>query len=116
MARRNGRKGSYLFTDYYTDIAVYSDKVQRDYWGDYTAGKMLLRNLQEVSVPLNDPYPVPIYSGPSYEQGVECASEIIPLFIGNTTRRTPTGSVTVQATGVNPGIGQMAIGCTFRVS
>lgn len=115
MARRNGRKGDYLYTSDYTGVAGYASRMQKDYWNDYNDGKILQRNLQEIATPLNDPYPVPMYNGPDYEKGVECASEIIPLFIGRTTRRTPTGTTTIQALGVDPGVGQMSIGCTFIV-
>lgn len=117
MARRNGRKGRYLASSDYSSMTEYSDKLQKDFWGDYgLPNEILQRNLQEISTPLNDPYPVPFYRGPTYEQNTECPAEIIPLFIGKTTRRTPTGSTNVQATGVDPGIGSASIGCTFRVS
>lgn len=116
MARRNGRKGDYLYTSDYSDTAGFASRMQRDYWGDYNDDFILKRNLQEISVPLNDPYPVPIYSGPSYEQTNGCIGESIPIYIGNTTRPFPTNSAVVQAfPTLNPSIGNMSVGCTFVV-
>lgn len=115
MARRNGRKGDYLFSDYYSGCAVYASKTQEDYWGDSTAEKTLKRNLQEISTPLNDPYPVPFYSGPQYEATNGCIGEVIPATIGTTNIPFPTNSAAVQSLGLNPGIGQASIGCSFEV-
>lgn len=116
MARRNGKRGDYLYTDDYTDTADYASRMRTDFWNDRTSGKILLRNLQEIATPLNDPYPVPIYSGPSYEQTNGCIAESIPIYIGNTTRPFPTNSAVVQAfPSLNPSIGNMSVGCTFIV-
>lgn len=115
MARRNGRRGDYLFSDYYSGCTVYASKVQTDYWGDKTAGKILERNLQELSSPLNDPYPVPFYSGPMYEATNGCIGETSPVFIGKTNRPFPTNSAASQFLNLDPGIGSASVGCTFVV-
>lgn len=116
MARRNGRKGDYLFTDYYSGCTTFASKTQVDYWGDRTAEKTLKRNLQEISSPLNDPYPVPFYSGPMYEQTNACDFETTPFYIGKTTRPFPTNTFIVNALGLEPkGIGDASVECTFIV-
>lgn len=115
MARRNGRKGDYLFTSYYSGVTGYASKMKKDYWGDWGDRKILERNLQEVATPLNDPYPVPFYSGPMYEQTGPCIGEESPLFIGKTNRPFPNNSAASQALNLDPGIGQMSVSCTFVV-
>lgn len=117
MARRNGRPGDYLFSDDYSGNTVFASKVRSDFWQDYTAGKVLKRNLQEIATPLNDPYPVPIFNGSQFEQTTACQFEIIPLFIGNTNIPFPTGSAYVQAffTDLDPAIPDMSVGCTLVV-
>lgn len=115
MARRSGRRGDYLYTDDYTDFPVFGSRVRPDFWNDYTAGKRLERNLQEIAKPLNDPYPVPLYSGPSYEQTSDCIGELSPLFIGKTNRPFPNGSPASQALNLDPGVGTMSVSCTFIV-
>lgn len=114
MARRSGRKGSYLMTDDYTGFTHYASDLKLDYWGSY-AKSPLLRNLQEISSPLNDPQPVIIYRGPDYEYTRPCIGEIAPEFIGNTTVKTKPTNAAFYALNLNPSLGQMQIGCTFRV-
>lgn len=114
MARRNGKPGDYLFSDYYTGFTTYRSKVKEDYWNSW-AVKPLLRNLQEIAKPLLDPYPVDQYSGPTYEQTTACQFELQPLYIGNTNILTPNNSAT-YILGLNPPIGEASVGCTFRVS
>lgn len=117
MARRNGRKGDYLMTSDYSGSTEYASKLVVDYWGSYgRRDEVLERNLQEIAQPLNDPYPVSIYRGPMYEATNACIGEQVPLFIGNTNIPTPTNTETIAVLGLNPGIGQMQISCTFRVS
>lgn len=117
MARRNGRKNSYLMSSDYSGNTIYASQAVKDYWGEYGLRReVLARNLQEIATPLNDPYPVPIYRGPLYEKTTACIGEQVPLYIGTTTRRFPTNNDTVAALGINPGIGAASIGCTFRVS
>lgn len=86
MARRNGRPGAYLGTDDYTGFTRYFSQLNLDYWGNY-AQKPLLRNLQEISSPLNDPVPVLEYRGPNYETS-PAHPTVAPTFVGNTTVRT----------------------------
>lgn len=114
MARRNGRKGDWLATDDYTGFTRYASELRKDYWGAY-AVKPLLRNLQEIASPLNDPRPVPFYRGPNYEFTAPCIGEIAPTYVGDTTVRTSLSNMAAQVLNLNPGIGQMVIGCTFVV-
>lgn len=114
MARRRGKPGDYLFTDYYSGATIYASQAKKDYWNNYTKNP-LERNLQEIAVGLDDPFPVQPYSGPQYEVSVPCDYEIIPLFIGNTNVRTPNSAPAVQALNLDPGIGLMAVGCNFEV-
>lgn len=102
-------------TDDNSGFTTYNDRVQRDYWGNYTSYG-LKRNLQEISSPLNDPQPIPIYRGPDYEQTTACQFEITPLYIGKTTRPFPQNSAYTQAFDLDPSIPNMEIGCTFRVN
>lgn len=113
MARRNGRKGDYLFTDYYSGTTKYASRMRKDYWNSY-GEKILERNLQEIATPLNDPYPVPIFSGPQYEQVNPCVIENVPIYIGNTNVFTPyqvNAPVSAQAYFIP----EMSIGCSFTV-
>lgn len=114
MARRNGRKGAWLFVDDYTGFTSYSDKAKLDYWGNLVAMKPLQRNLQEISSPLNDPQPVAFYRGPQYEVTTPCQFETQPLFVGNTTISTKP-SLATSVMGLDPGIGDAAVGCTLVV-
>lgn len=113
MARRKGKPGSYLMTDDYTGFTVYSDKIKKDYWNNYVV-QPLKRNLQEIASPLNDPYPVPIYRGPDYEQTNACTFELQPQYIGNTRIPFQNTELTTLLN-LDPGIGDMEIGCTFIV-
>jgi len=115
MARRNGKRGQYLGSDDYTGFTEYANRLKEDYWGNRVR-KPLERNLQEIASPLLDPYPVPFFSGSTYEVVNPCDAETAPLFIGRTNVRTPTNSSTISALGLNPALGEMQIGCTFRVS
>lgn len=112
--RRNGRKGDWLATDDYTGFTTYASKLRRDYWGSY-AQKPLLRNLQEIAAPLDDPQPVPLYRGPNYESFNPCDAELAPEFVGNTNVPTNTSNMAAQVLNLSPGIGSMEIGCTFIV-
>lgn len=114
MARRNGRKGNYLFTSDYSGTTKYASEMVKDFWGSIgTAQEVLARNLQEIAQPLNDPYPVPIYRGPQYEQTTPCALNNVPAFIGTTTIPTPFQiNAPVSAQSYIP---EMSIGCTFIV-
>lgn len=114
MARRNGRKGAWLVTDDYTGFTKYASRVREDYWNNLTE-KPLIRNLQEIATPYKDPEPVPYYRGPQYEQVRNCIGETQPLYIGNTNVPTPSNSIASQVLNLNPALGDMAIGCTFRV-
>lgn len=114
MARRNARKGEWLVTDDYTGFTVFASQVSYDYWGALTK-KPLLRNLQEISSPLNDPEPVPYYRGPNYESSAECPGETAPIYVGNTTVRTSQSNAGFQALNLDPAIPDMSVGCTFEV-
>lgn len=114
MARRNGKKGQWLVSDDYTGFTKYASVTTLDYWNNRVE-KPLIRNLQEIATPLLDPYPVPYYRGPQYEQVRNCIAESQPIFIGNTNIPTPNTSPATQALNLNPGLGEMSIGCTFRV-
>lgn len=114
MARRGQRKGDWLATDDYTGFTKFASQLKQDWWGMY-AQKPLLRNLQEIATPLNDPAPVPFYRGPNYEESETCEGEIAPAFVGNTTIPTNPNNAAFQALALDPGIGQMSIGCTFFV-
>lgn len=114
MARRRGRPGDYLMTDDYYGTTTYRSKVTEDYWGSYSR-RPLQRNLQEISQPLDDPYPVPIYRGPGYEQTNACDFELQPNYIGNTYTPFPNTAYT-NLFNLNPSIPNMSIGCTFIVA
>lgn len=113
MARRRGRPGSYLATDDTSGFTVYADKLQQDFWGNQTRFP-LQRNLQEISSPLSDPYPVSVFRGPQYEQTTACQFELQPRFIGKTTKAF-IASQYGQLVNLDPAIPDMAIGCTFLV-
>lgn len=114
MARRNGRKNAWLVTDDYSGFTEYNSAVKKDYWGAL-AKNPLLRNLQEIATPLNDPEPVPFYRGPSYEFTPNCIAELAPFYVGNTTVPTNPNNAAFQALDLSPGIGEMAVGCDFVV-
>lgn len=114
MARRRGRPGAYLMTDDYSGVTCYASELHQDWWGNYTK-QPLKRNLQEIAVGLNDPVPVTVFRGPQYEVTNICDFEHIPIFIGRTNIRTPNTSPATQALGLDPGIGDAVIGCTFVV-
>lgn len=114
MARRGGRKGAWLATDDYFGTTCYASELKLDYWGARTK-KPLLRNLQEISSPLNDPQPVAFYRGPDYEYANPCSLEIAPTYVGNTTIPTNQNNAAFQALHLKPGIGFMEISCTFQV-
>lgn len=87
----------------------------KDYWGNYgLPNEIVQRNLQEIATPFDDPHPVPNYRGPQYEATNGCDFETQPLYIGKTTRRFPDGYAT-SVLGLDVGIGQAAVGCTFVV-
>jgi hypothetical protein len=113
MARRRGKPGDYLITDDYYGRTVYQSQTTVDYWNNIVV-KPLKRNLQEISQPLNDPYPVTIYRGPEYEQTSACEFELQPEFIGNTNVPFPNTELT-NLLDLNPSIPNMSIGCTFIV-
>lgn len=113
MARRRGRPGAYLAVDDNSGFTTYAEKLRQDYWGNETKYP-LQRNLQEISSPLGDPYPVPMFRGPQYEATTACDFETQPLFIGNTTRPFPTSQYG-QLVGLDLAIPDMAISCTFIV-
>lgn len=115
VMRRRGRPGDYLITDDITGCTTYHSKVRKDYWNNLTE-VVLKRNLQEISQPLNDPYPVKEYRGPQYEFTDACMFEMFPNTIGNTLvpfnkANNPLSSVV----NFNPAIPDMEIGCTFIV-
>lgn len=114
MARRSGRKGEYLATDDYTGFTHYRSDLTYDYWGSLVK-QPLLRNLQEISSPLNDPAPVPDYRGPDYEFTRTCIGETAPVFVGLTAVKTNNNNAAAQALNLNPSLGSMSVGCTFRV-
>lgn len=115
MARRRGRKGDYLLTDDYYGQTCYASQLKRDAWGAY-AKKPLQRNLQELASPLDDPGPVPVYRGPSYETyTTNCIGGIAPTYIGLTSVPTNPNNAAFQALSLKPGIGKAEIGCTFIV-
>lgn len=114
MARRQGRKGDYLATDDYYGTTHYRSELTYDYWGALVK-QPLLRNLQEISSPLNDPEPVPDYRGPDYETYRNCIGETAPEFVGLTNVKTNPNNAAFQTLNLNPSLGSMSIGCTFRV-
>lgn len=117
MARRNGRKGSYLVTDDYFGFTMYDSEIKRDYWGAY-AKNPLKRNLQEIASPLNDPEPISVFRGPNYEKlpnGRTCIGENAPLFVGLTNVAANQNNAAFQALNLKPGLGSMSVGCSFTV-
>lgn len=114
MARRSQRRGDWLATDDYTGFTKYGSELKLDFWGSY-AKKPLIRNLQEIATPLDDPGPVPFYRGPSYEVTPACVGEIAPRYVGLTTVPTNQDNMAFQALDLNPAIPDMSIGCTFIV-
>lgn len=114
MGRRAGRPGNWLATDDTTGFTKYGDELRLDYWGNRTAIP-LKRNLQEIAQPLDDPEPIPFYRGPSYEYVPPCIAEIAPPYVGNTNVPTNPNNMAFQVLNLDPGIGDMQIGCTFEV-
>lgn len=114
MARRNSRPGNYLMSDDYTGFTRYASDIHRDFWGMY-AHSPLLRNLQELAVPLDDPGPISVYRGPDYEQSIPCNYETAPLFVGTTNVPTSQNNPAFPALNLLPAIPTMQIGCTFQV-
>lgn len=114
MARRMGRKGDYLATDDTTGFTEYASTLRLDYWGNRTRIP-LLRNLQEIATPLDDPAPVPFYRGPNYEITNPCNFEVAPVYVGNTTVPTNPNNIAFQVLDLNPAIPDMSVGCTFIV-
>ncbi len=115
MARRNGRRGDYLATDEYTGMTCFASELQRDFWGSM-ARNPLQRNLQEISSPLNDPQPVPMFRGPTYETySTICLGSVAPINVGVTNIATNQNNAAFQALNLHPCIGSMEIGCSFRV-
>lgn len=115
MARRGGRPGDYLMVDDYYGFTKFASQLREDYWGNY-AEKPLLRNLQEISFPLNDPQPVPIFRGANYEFTPVCVGETAPKYVGNTLIPTARDNAAVQALNLFPSIGTMEVGCTLKVA
>ena len=114
MARRKGKKGDYLATDDYTGFTEYASRLKLDYWGSLTR-KPMLRNLQEISSPLNDPAPVINFRGPNYEATPVCVAEVAPFFVGNTNVRTNMNNAAFPALDLEPAIPDMIVGCNFVV-
>lgn len=114
MARRGGRPGAYLMADDYTGFTRFASELHKDYWGMY-AHKPLLRNLQEIATPLDDPGPVPVYRAQQYETSVPCAYETAPLYVGTTNIPTNLNNAANAALDLNPAIPDMEVGCTFVV-
>lgn len=114
MARRNGKPNDYLFTDYYYGTTVYASQVKRDFWGSFST-RPLKRNLQEIAQGLNDPRPVPIFSGPDYEYSPNCVGETAPFYVGLTNVPTNPNNMAIQSEDLLPSLGEMAVGCTFVV-
>lgn len=94
MSRRGGRKGAWLATDDYTGVVCFASELQKDFWGAWTK-KPLERNLQEISSPLNDPRPVPLFRGPNYE--TVTSANIAPAKIGLTNINTTTDNAAFQS-------------------
>lgn len=114
MARRGGRPGDHLATDDYFGVTTYASKLRKDFWGSL-AVKPLLRNLQEIASPLNDPRPVDVYRGPNYESSAPNIGYNAPVFVGNTTTPTNPNNAAIQALDLFPGIGEMIISLNFVV-
>lgn len=112
--RRRGKPGDYLATDDYTGFTSYASQLKRDYWGQY-ARRPLLRNLQEIATPLDDPQPVPFYRGPSYEVTQACAGSTAPAYVGLTNVPTNPNNMAFQVLDLDPSIPNMEVGCTFIV-
>lgn len=114
MARRGGRLGDWLATDDYTGFTRYASELRKDFWGAL-AQKPLLRNLQEISTPLEDPYPVNPVRGPSYEVAPVCLADTAPIYVGNTTVPTSNNNMGMQVLGLDLAIPEMEISCTFII-
>lgn len=114
MARRGGKPGDWLATDDYTGFTEYGSALKRDYWGQY-AKRPMLRNLQEIATPLDDPGPVPFYRSQNYETNQQCFAEIAPTYVGLTIVPTNPNNAAFQTLDLDPAIPNMEIGCTFIV-
>lgn len=114
MARRRGRPGSHLVVDDNSGFTTYVDKVKEDWWGNQTAYG-LERNLQEISSPLGDPFPVSVFRGAQYEATNACDFETTPIYVGKTTRPFPQSSAYAQFVNLSPGIGDASVSCTLEV-
>lgn len=114
MARRRGRPGDYLAVDDYTGFTEYASELRQDFWGNY-AKKPLKRNLQEIAVGMGDPYPVPFTRGPDYESTNGCIAEVAPQYVGLTNVRTNPNNMAFQVLNLDPGVGEMAVGCSLVV-
>ena len=113
--RRNQRKGEWLASDDLTGFVTYASRLRKGYYGEM-AVKPLKRNLQEIASPLDDPAPVPAFSGPSYETyPTPCIGGVAPEFVGLTNVRTNPNNMAFQVLNLNPGIGDMEVGCSFIV-
>lgn len=93
--RRSGRKGDYLATDDYTGFTTYGSRLRMDYWGALAVNP-LLRNLQEIAAPLNDPQPVQDYRGPNYEAS-PAHPTVAPTYVGDTTVPTSHDNAAFQS-------------------
>jgi len=112
--RRRGRPGQWLATDDTTGFTRYASELRLDYWGNRTAIP-LKRNLQEIASPLNDPAPVYFYRGANYEITPTCVAEVAPFTIGATGVPTNKGNMAYQILNLDPGVGDMEVGCDFIV-
>jgi hypothetical protein len=114
VARRAGKKGNWLAASDYTGFTHYASELKPDFWGSY-AKRPLIRNLQEIASPLNDPEPVAFYRGPNYEYTPPCIAETAPIYVGNTNIPTNPDNMAFQVLNLSPGIGEMTVGCSFIV-
>ena len=106
--------GSWLATDDTTGFTKYGEELKLDFWGNRTAIP-LERNLQEIAQPLDDPMPIPFFRGSNYQITNGCLAETAPLFVGLTNVRTNTNNAAIPVLGLNPSLGDMSVGCSFRV-
>ena len=97
MARRKGRPGDWLGTDEYYGFTCYQSELKQDFWGAY-AKKPLKRNLQEIDVPLSDPYPVFPIQGASYQIIAYVSALVIaPATVGVTSVPTNRNNMAIQS-------------------
>lgn len=117
MRRRRGKLGESLAVDDYTGFVTYRSRLRPDEDNFYSE-RPLKRNLQEIASPLNDPKPVDrVGAAANYETYDVCDLQVAPVYVGRTSVRTSTLSAAMQsqAYGIDPGIGDMEVGCSFRV-